>query len=300
MEAVKDIHKLKEREKELKRQKIKLNIKLFFSNKKAVFGVVILVFFLLMAILGPLVYEYDHYQYFLGSRVGGPTEEYKLGFDELGRDVLGAVIYGTRASLIIGVVVTLIIVFIGATLGISAGYIGGLYDIIVMRITEAFSIIPTIPLILTLSAIIGQDFKNIVIILGLTGWPSTVRLVRSQTLSIKQRNYGERAKAVGASNTYIMFKHIFPNVLPLIFSNIILLVQNAIISESTLAFLGVGDPTIPTWGQLLRSAREEGAISAGSWWLFIPAGICLVLLASSFVFIGYGFDEINNPKLRRR
>lgn len=300
MEAVKDIHKLKEREKELKRQKIKLNIKLFFSNKKAVFGVVILVFFLLMAILGPLVYEYDHYQYFLGSRVGGPTEEYKLGFDELGRDVLGAVIYGTRASLIIGVVVTLIIVFIGATLGISAGYIGGLYDIIVMRITEAFSIIPTIPLILTLSAIIGQDFKNIVIILGLTGWPSTVRLVRSQTLSIKQRNYVERAKAVGASNTYIMFKHIFPNVLPLIFSNIILLVQNAIISESTLAFLGVGDPTIPTWGQLLRSAREEGAISAGSWWLFIPAGICLVLLASSFVFIGYGFDEINNPKLRRR
>jgi peptide/nickel transport system permease protein len=97
-----------------------------------------------------------------------------------------------------------------------------------------------------------------------------------------------------------MMKHILPNVFPLIFSNIILLVQNAIITESTLAFLGVGDPTIPTWGQLLRSAREQGAISTGSWWLFIPAGICLVLLASSFVFIGYGFDEINNPKLRRR
>jgi len=300
METIKGTSELRKREKELKRKKLKNNIKLFFSNKRAVFGVSILAFFILMAVIGPLVYDYDHFKYFLGPRVGKPTEEYRLGFDELGRDVFGAVIYGTRASLAIGIFVTLIIVFIGATLGISAGYFGGLYDIVIMRITEAFSIIPTIPLILALSAVIGQSFQNIIIILGLTGWPSTVKLVRAQTLSIKQRNYVERARAVGASNVYIMAKHILPNVFPLIFSNIILLVQNAIITESTLAFLGVGDPTIPTWGQLLRSAREQGAISAGSWWLFIPAGVCLVLLASSFVFIGYGFDEINNPRLRRR
>lgn len=300
METIKGTSELRKREKELKRKKLKNNIKLFFSNKRAVFGVSILAFFILMAVIGPLVYDYDHFKYFLGPRVGKPTEEYRLGFDELGRDVFGAVIYGTRASLAIGIFVTLIIVFIGATLGISAGYFGGLYDIVIMKITEAFSIIPTIPLILALSAVIGQSFQNIIIILGLTGWPSTVKLVRAQTLSIKQRNYVERARAVGASNVYIMAKHILPNVFPLIFSNIILLVQNAIITESTLAFLGVGDPTIPTWGQLLRSAREQGAISAGSWWLFIPAGVCLVLLASSFVFIGYGFDEINNPRLRRR
>ncbi len=300
MEMTDNLKKLKDREKELKRQKLKNNLKLFFSNKRAVFGVVILAFFIFMAVIGPLLYDYDHFLYFLGPRVGFPTEEYKLGFDELGRDVLGAVIYGTRASLAIGIFVTLIIVFVGATFGIAAGYFGGLFDIVIMRITEAFSIIPTIPLILTLSAIIGQNFSNIILILGLTGWPSTARLVRSQTLSIKQRNYVERAKAIGAGDIYIMMKHILPNVFPLIFSNIILLVQNAIITESTLAFLGVGDPTIPTWGQLLRSAREQGAISTGSWWLFIPAGICLVLLASSFVFIGYGFDEINNPKLRRR
>lgn len=300
MEIIKGTGELRKREKELKRKKLRNNIRLFFSNKQAVFGVSILAFFVLMAVFGPLLYDYDHFKYFLGPRVGKPTEEFKLGFDELGRDVLGAVIYGTRASLTIGIFVTMIIVFIGATLGISAGFFGGLYDIVIMRITEAFSIIPTIPLILTLSAVIGQSFQNIIIILGLTGWPSTVKLVRAQTLSIKQRNYVERARAVGAGNIYIMAKHILPNVFPLIFSNIILLVQNAIITESTLAFLGVGDPTIPTWGQLLRSAREQGAISAGSWWLFIPAGICLVLLASSFVFIGYGFDEINNPRLRRR
>jgi len=300
METNQNIEKLKNREKELKRQKLKKNIKIFFSNKRAVFGVIILLIFVLMALIGPIFYEYDHAVYFLGPRVGNPDEGFKLGFDELGRDVLGAVIYGTRASLAIGFFVTFIIVVIGATFGIAAGYYGGIFDIIVMRITEAFMLIPTLPLMLTLAAIIGQKFSNIILILGLTGWTSTARLVRSQTLSIKQRNYVERAKAIGASDLYIMVKHILPNVFPLIFSNIILLVQNSIISESTLAFLGVGDPTIPTWGQLLRSAREQGAISTGAWWLFIPAGLCLVILASSFVFIGYGFDEIFNPKLRRR
>lgn len=300
MEKYASRENLVNREKELKRQKMKNNFTLFFSNKRAVFGVIMLSFFIIISIFGPLIYDYDHFSYFLGPRVGNPTDDFKLGFDELGRDVLGTIIYGTRASLAIGIFVTLIIVFVGATLGIAAGYFGGLFDIIVMRITEAFSLIPTIPLILTLSAIIGQSFSNIILILGLTGWTSTARLVRSQTLSIKQRNYVERAKAIGASDFYIMVKHILPNVFPLIFSNIILLVQNSIITESTLAFLGVGDPTIPTWGQLLRSAREQGAITTGAWWLFIPAGLCLVLLASSFVFIGYGFDEINNPKLRRR
>lgn len=291
---------LKEREKEIKRQKLRNNLHLFFGNKRAVFGVLLLSFFIALAILGPLIYDYDHFSYFLGPRVGKPTGEYRLGFDEMGRDVLGTVIYGTRASLAIGISVTMIVVLIGATLGIASGYFGGVIDIIIMRITEAISIVPTIPLILTLSAIIGQNFKNIIVILGVTSWTGTCKLVRSQTLTIKQRNYVERARAIGASDFYIMFRHVLPNVFPLIFSNIILTVQGSIMAESTLAFLGVGDPSIPTWGQLLRSAREQGAITTGSWWLFIPAGICLVGLASSFVFIGYGFDEINNPRLRRR
>ncbi len=288
------------RERELKRAKRRKTIKMFFQNKRALFGFCLLMVFILMAVVGPLFYEYNHEAYFLGPRIGAPEEGYPLGFDELGRDVLGALIYGSRASLMIGFFVTALIVLIGATFGISAGYFGGMWDIILMRITEAFMLIPTMPLMLILASILGQHFENIIVILGLTGWTGTARLVRSQTLSIKQRNYIERARAVGASDFYIMRKHILPNVFPLIFSNIILLVQNAIISESTLAFLGVGDVTIPTWGQLLRTARMQGAITTGSWWLFIPAGLCIVLLASSFVFIGYGFDEILNPRLRRR
>lgn len=292
-----ELHK---REKELKRQKIRKNLKLFFSNKRAVFGVFLLLFFVLLALVGPLLYDYDHFTYFLGGRIGEPTSEYALGFDELGRDVMGAVIYGTRASLAIGLFATLIIVLIGTTLGIVAGYYGGVFDLVIMRVTEAFMMVPSLPLMLTLAAIVGQSFSNIILILGLTGWTSTARIVRAQTLTIKQRNYVERARAIGAPVGYIMWKHILPNVFPLIFSNVILLVQNAIITESTLAFLGIGDPTIPTWGQLLRIAREQGAITTGAWWLFMPAGICLVGLASSFVFIGYGFDEILNPRLRRR
>ncbi|MEG2939468.1 MAG: ABC transporter permease, partial [Oscillospiraceae bacterium] len=248
-----------ERGKQLKRDKRNKNLKLFFGNKRAVFGVVLLTIFILLALVGPLVYNYEHDGYFLGQRLGAPNSEYKLGFDEMGRDVFGAIIYGARASLAIGFFVTLLIVLVGTTFGIAAGYYGGLLDIILMRITEAFMLIPTKPRILTLAAIMGQKFSNIILILGLTGWTGTARLVRSQTLSIKQRNYVERARSIGASGFYIMRRHILPNVFPLIFSNIILLVQNAIISESTLAFLGVGDPTIPTWGQLLRSAREQGA-----------------------------------------
>ena len=289
-----------EREKELKRQKRNTNLKLFFGNSRAVFGTVLLLIFIFLAVFGPLFYHYDHQEYFLGQRIGAPNAEYKLGFDEMGRDVLGAIIYGARASLAIGFFVTLLIVLVGTTFGIAAGYYGGLLDIVLMRITEAFMMVPSLPLMLTLAAIFGQRFSNIILILGLTGWPSTARLIRSQTLSIKQRNYVERARALGASGFYIMKRHVLPNVFPLIFSEIILLVQGAIISESTLAFLGIGDPTIPTWGQLLRSARVQGAITTGSWWLFIPAGVCIVLLASSFVFIGYGFDEILNPKLRKR
>ncbi len=300
-EETKDIlEQMKKREQELKKQKHRKNLKLFFSNKRAVFGVILLSVFVFLALFGPMIYEYSHSTFFLGASVGKPTSEYRFGFDEMGRDVLGAVIYGTRASLAIGIFVTLLIVLIGTTFGIVAGYYGGLFDIILMRITEAFMLIPTLPLLLVLAAIVGQKFTNIILILGITGWTGTARLVRSQTLSIKERNYVERAKAIGASDFYIMRKHILPNVFPLIFSNIILLVQSSIISESTLAFLGIGDPSIPTWGQLLRSAREQGAILAGSWWLFIPAGICLVLLCTSFVFIGYGFDALLNPKLRKR
>jgi peptide/nickel transport system permease protein len=290
--------KIEERAKKIK--KIVTNLKLFFGSRKAVFGFFLLMVFIAFAAIGPVVYEYHHDGYALGKRLQAPNDKYALGLDELGRDVMGAVIYGARASLAIGFFVTLLIVIVGSFIGILTGYFGGIIDIILMRVTEAFMLVPFMPLVLTLSAIIGQRFSNIIIILGLTSWPGTARLVRSQTLTIKQRNYVERARSLGASSAYIMFRHILPNVFPLIFSEIILLVQGAIIAESTLAFLGIGDPSIPTWGQLLRSAREQGSILVGSWWLFVPAGICIFLLASSFVFISYGFDEILNPKLRKR
>ena len=295
-----DLKQLKIEERAKKIKKLVTNLKLFFGSGKAVFGFFLLLVFIVFAAIGPVVYEYHHDGYALGKRLQAPNEKYALGLDELGRDVMGAVIYGARASLAIGFFVTLLIVIVGSFIGILTGYFGGLIDIILMRVTEAFMLVPFMPLVLTLSAIIGQRFSNIIIILGLTSWPGTARLVRSQTLTIKQRNYVERARSLGASSAYIMFRHILPNIFPLIFSEIILLVQSAIIAESTLAFLGIGDPSIPTWGQLLRSAREQGSILVGSWWLFVPAGICIFLLASSFVFISYGFDEILNPKLRKR
>ena len=231
----------RERDRMLRNKKIKESLTAFFSNRWAVFGVCLLSLFLLMAYVGPLFYHYDHAEFFLSGRVAPPEGKYVLGFDELGRDVLGAVIHGARASLKIGLFVTLIVAFIGSVLGISAGYFGGLYDTIIMRVTEAFMMVPSLPLMLVLAAIVGQRFSNIIWILGLTGWTGTARLVRAQTLSVKQRNYVERARAIGASEVYVMYRHILPNVFPLIFAQLVLTVQNAILSEATLAFLGIGE-----------------------------------------------------------
>ena len=164
---------LRKQERALRIRNLKKNFSLFFGNKRAVFGVCLLVFFLLVAFVGPLVYEYDHEGYFLGPRIGKPDEQFKLGFDELGRDVFGAIVYGTRASLAIGIFVALIVVVIGTAIGIAAGYYGGVIDIILMRVTEVFMLIPSLPLILTFAAIMGQSFTNIIIILGITSWTST-------------------------------------------------------------------------------------------------------------------------------
>jgi len=151
-----------------------------------------------------------------------------------------------------------------------------------------------------LAALLGSSTRNIIIVLGLTSWTGTARLVRSQTLSVKERPFIERAIAVGAGRGYIMYRHILPNVFPLVFSNTILVTATAILTETTLSFLGLGNPMVPSWGQILRGAFTSGAVSMGAWWFFVPAGLCVIFLVLGFTFLGYSFDEILNPKLRRR
>jgi len=169
-----------------------------------------------------------------------------------------------------------------------------------MRFTDGFMVLPKLPLIMILAALLGSSTRNIIIVLGLTSWTGTARLVRSQTLSVKERPFIERAISVGAGRGYIMYRHILPNVFPLVFSNTILVTATAILTETTLSFLGLGNPMVPSWGQILRGAFTSGAVSIGAWWFFVPAGLCVIFLVLGFTFLGYSFDEILNPKLRRR
>ncbi|MFO7886809.1 MAG: ABC transporter permease [Eubacteriales bacterium] len=286
--------------KKVMKKSFKRFVDTFKENKMGMLGLYIIIFFVLVAFLGPLVYHYDPQSYGEGGLIEPPGDGFLLGTDDMGRDILGALIYGAKVSLMIGVFATLISVFIGTFIGIISGFAGGKTDVILMRFTDGFMVLPKLPLIMILAALLGSSTRNIIIVLGLTSWTGTARLVRSQTLSVKERPFIERAISVGAGRGYIMYKHILPNVFPLVFSNTILVTATAILTETTLSFLGLGNPMVPSWGQILRGAFTSGAVSIGAWWFFVPAGLCVIFLVLGFTFLGYSFDEILNPKLRRR
>ena len=281
-------------------KKTKILFKTFMNNKMGLIGFYLLGFFVLMAIFGPLLYPYDPQDYGLGPTFSSPDLSYLLGTDDMGRDVLGGVISGARISIIVGFLSTALSMVIGTVVGISSGYYGRRIDAFLMRVTDIFLVIPWLPLALVLTAILGASLWNIILVIGLTSWPGTARIVRSQTLTLRERQFVERAKAIGSTNAYIMKRHILPNVFPLIFANTVLVSAIAILSETTLSFLGMGDTTTPSWGMMLHYAFESGAASLGAYWYLIPPGLCVVLTVLGFTFIGYAFDEIFNPKLQRR
>ena len=173
-------------------------------------------------------------------------------------------------------------------------------DNLLMRVTDFFLVLPWLPFCMVLAAILGNSIWNIILVIGLTGWSSTARIIRAQTLSVKEQQYVERTRSIGAGKWYVMMKHILPNVFPLVFSEAILIVSSSILTETSLAFLGLGDPTNPSWGTMLNDAYSTGAMTVGAWWYFITPGLCVILVALGFTLMGYAFDEILNPKLKER
>jgi peptide/nickel transport system permease protein len=171
---------------------------------------------------------------------------------------------------------------------------------IFFRLTEWFLVIPYLPLAIALATVLGRSLVNIIIVIGVTSWPGTALLIRSQTLSIRERAYVERAEAIGAGRWHQMGRHVLPNVMPMIFANTTLTVAGAILAETTLSFLGLGDPTRTSWGTMLDSAFEVGAITTGCWWYIVPPGVCVVLVVLAFTLIGNALEEVLNPRLRGR
>ena len=283
-------------------QAFKSSARLFARNKMGIAGLVILTVFTLMALFADVLVPEARLSVTdaPGAPLEPPSSQFWLGTDELGRSVLDLVIQGSQISLLVGFLATAISMVIGSLVGIVAGYFGGWTEVVLMRLTDWFLVIPFLPLAIVLVAVLGRSLFVIAFVIGITTWPGTARVVRAQVLTLKERPYVERARALGASNRQIVARHILPNVFPLIFANTILVVAVAIFTETFLSFLGLGDPFNVSWGSILESAFAEGAISLGAWWYLVPPGLCIVLVVLAFTMCGYAFDEILDPRLRDR
>jgi peptide/nickel transport system permease protein len=265
-------------------------------------GFILLAFSIIVAIAGPILFPFDPKA--VGKTAADilqpPSAQHWLGTDELGRDVFRETLAGAQVSLLVGLLATAISMIAGTTVGLSAGYSRGWLGGLMMRITDFFLVIPTLPLIIVLAAVVGQSLGVIIIVIGVTSWASTARIVRSQVLSLRERVFVERIRSLGATDMRIAVVHILPNVMPLIFANTVLVIAGSILAEATLAFLGLGDPTHVSWGTMLHSAFTNGATSRGAWWYLLPPGIGIVIVVLAFTLIGYTLDRILNPRLRNR
>jgi len=223
-----------------------------------------------------------------------------LGADYLAKDIFSQLIFGTQLSLAIGLLAALVGTSLGVLVGVLSGYLGGPVDEISMRIVDVLLCLPLLPLLLALVHLYGRNVWYIVLFIGIFGWQGLARVIRSQTLSIRETAYIETARASGASGFYIMLKHIIPNIIPVAFASMVLAVPSAILFEAALSFLGFGDPRVPTWGKMLQHAFGFGGFANLAWYWIIPPGLAIIGICLAFVFIGFAFDEIVNPRLRRR
>ncbi|MCF2136134.1 MAG: ABC transporter permease [Candidatus Thorarchaeota archaeon] len=223
-----------------------------------------------------------------------------LGTTDKGGDAWSQLVYGSRISLIIGLVATALSTAVGVIVGMVAGYFGGKTDEILMRVVDFLLVIPGLPLMMVLAAFLGPTIQNIIVVIAILGWTGTARLIRSQVLAEKNKAYVESARAIGASDTYIIFRHILPNVTPILFANITLGVVGAILSEAGLSFLGLTDPSQPSWGRMLADARSSGGFSNGAWWVVVFPGMMITALSLAFTFVGHTLDQVLNPRLRER
>ena len=274
----------------------------FRRHRSGVAGLVVLTGFVLLALLAPVIADAEGLSVTRaqGGVLQPPSTAYLLGTDDNGRSVLTLLIWGARVSLLVGLMATVISMVIGTLVGLLSGYFGGWPGALLFRLTEWFLVIPFLPLAIVLASVLGRSLLNIALVIGVTSWTSTALLIRSQTLSIKERAYLERARGLGAGHLHLLRRHVLPNVAPLVFANTTLTVAVAILAETTLSFLGLGDPTRVSWGSMLEDAFRVGAITTGSWWFIVPPGVCVVLVVLSFTLVGQALESVLDPRLRER
>ncbi|WP_331714385.1 ABC transporter permease [Auraticoccus cholistanensis] len=274
----------------------------FAATRSGLVGLVLLAAVFAVALLAPVLVPLETLDVTRLTAASNepPSAAHLLGTDPSGRDVLGMLVWGARVSLLVGFAATAVSMVIGTLVGMAAGHFTGLTQAVIMRVVDFFLVVPSLVLAIVLSSVLSRGLWTIVIAIGVTSWASTARVVRSQTLSIEARPYIERARALGGGDGHILGRHVLPAVLPLVLANTTLTVGSAVIAESTLSFLGLGDPTQFSWGSMLKSALDTGAATAGFWWFVLPPGLAIVVVVLCFTLVGRALESVLNPTLRGR
>lgn len=267
------------------------------KQPQALIGLGIVCAFVLVALLSPFLLPGDPKQK-VGPVFAPPSIDHPLGLDGGGADMIDLLIAGTRVSLLVGFAAALVSAFIGGTIGLLSGFYGGKTDIALMRMTDYVIVIPDIPLMIVVAALFGRSLTNIILIIGVIYWTTTARLIRAQVKSVRERVYVKRARALGAGNSRLIFKHILPQVAPLLIANTVLLVAYAIFAETFISFLGLGDPSVISWGRLIENAFTDDAILNDAWWAIVPPGVCVTLIVLGSTMFGSSLEDALNPRLR--
>jgi len=265
-------------------------------------GVLILAIFTAVALAAPLIAPYDPFQIHRlpdnsVAQLLPPSSQFWLGTTYYGRDVLSQLIFGTRVAMIVGIVSAFFITAIGTNVGLFAGYFGGWIDSLLMRITDVVFGIPFLPFAVVLVALLRPSLSNIILTISCLLWRTTARVIRAQVLSLRERPFIKAARVAGASDLRVMYVHILPNVLPMSLLYVSLGIGWAVLAEASLSFLGFGDPSMLSWGEILYQAYLTGSFRS-SWWVVVPPGICIALLVASAFMIGREAETIVNPRLR--
>jgi peptide/nickel transport system permease protein len=273
----------------------------FARRPAAMAGLAILVAITVLALTAPLFIHASSLDVINapGQPISPPSARFPLGTDYAGRSILALLIWGTRPSLAIGVIATGLTMVLGSALGLLAGHYPGATSRVLMAFTDFFLAMPTLPLAIALAAVLGQGDTSITIAIAVTSWPGTARVVRAQTLAVEARPFIERARALGARDSQLVLRQVLPNVAPFILVQGTLTVASAILTETTLTFLGLGNPTDVSWGAMINQAFFQGAVSAGAWWYILPPGVAIVVVVLGFTLIGRAVENILNPRMAR-
>jgi peptide/nickel transport system permease protein len=271
--------------------------RLLLSQPQTAVGVGILAVFVIGALAAPYIAP-DQPTVQVGHVYAAPSAAHWLGLDNGGFDIASQLLYGARDSLLVGFVASVVAMVIGGGVGILSGYVGGATDAVLMRITDYFLVIPDIPLMIVAAALFGQSQRNIIIIIGVIYWTSAARLIRAQVKSVRERVYVRRARAVGASNLRILATHVIPQVMPLLIANTVLMIANAIFAETYITFLGLGNPSVISWGGMIQNALDGGAIFYGAWWAILPPGLAVTVVVLAATMVGQGMEDALNPRLK--